>query len=82
MSDTLHAVIASVQEGSRAQKEGLKAGDTIVSVNGHPVRGQLYQNDRQPAVPVPHYTVPRASRFFPCAAPYGIWNRSGLTNWE
>ena len=44
MSDTLHAVIASVQEGSRAQKEGLKAGDTIVSVNGQPVEDLIDLN--------------------------------------
>lgn len=34
MSQPLNAVIASVEKGSRAEKEGLCPGDTIVSVNG------------------------------------------------
>lgn len=34
MSKPLNAVIASVNKGSRAEKEGLRPGDTIVSVNG------------------------------------------------
>lgn len=32
MSQPLNAVIASVEKGSRAEKEGLCPGDTIVSV--------------------------------------------------
>lgn len=44
MSDTLKAVIASVQDGSRAQREGLQPGDTIVSVNGQAVEDLIDLN--------------------------------------
>ena len=31
------AVIAAIEEGSKAQRQGLHVGDTIVSVNGQKV---------------------------------------------
>lgn len=40
------ATISAVAEGSPAARAGLKAGDTLVSLNGHPVSALAYVRDR------------------------------------
>ena len=38
------AVIAAIEEGSKAQRQGLHVGDTIVSVNGQKVEDLIDLN--------------------------------------
>lgn len=44
MQDEKHAIIATIEEGSLAQQQGLKAGETILSVNGQEVQDLIDLN--------------------------------------
>lgn len=41
MGESMSVVISGVEKGSAAQKYGIKAGDTLISVSGHSVRDVL-----------------------------------------